>query len=48
MVGRGDIRRAKRFAVLNMRLGETAKARDAFTALVDDLEAPRNFASTCS
>ena len=29
-------------AVLNMRLGETAKARDAFIALVDDLEAPRN------
>ena len=29
-------------AVLNIRLGETGKARDAFTALVDDLEAPRN------
>jgi hypothetical protein len=29
-------------AVLNIRLGEMAKAREAFTALVDDLEAPRN------
>ena len=29
-------------AVLNMRLGEAAKARDVFTALVDDLDAPRN------
>ena len=29
-------------AVLNMRIGETAKARDVFTALVDDLNAPRN------
>jgi len=29
-------------AVLNIRLGKTIKAREGFTALVDDLEAPRN------
>ena len=29
-------------AVLDLRIGETAKARDGFAALVDDLNAPRN------
>ena len=29
-------------AVLNIRLGETIKAREGFMSLVDDLEAPRN------
>ncbi len=29
-------------AVLYLRIGETAKARDGFAALVDDLNAPRN------
>ena len=29
-------------AVLHLRTGETAKARDGFAALVDDLNAPRN------